>query len=155
MAIGGVFGTVLYQKHSFLKFIFNKTFFYATLTTTCLLIVTGFKFSYLHYEIYSLLFGLIILNFAANETLAISLENRIFNYLGKISYGIYMYHSLCIVLTVAIAQYFGILKNWFIYPISISITIIVASISYNYFETFFLQFKNKFSKIKSGNTVGV
>ncbi|MDE3250911.1 MAG: acyltransferase, partial [Bacteroidota bacterium] len=39
-----------------------------------------------------LLFGWLIVNVAANPNRIFSLENRFLNFMGKISYGLYMYH---------------------------------------------------------------
>ena len=48
-------------------------------------LLKGVYIPYVHYEIYSILFGLIIINFAANKKSHLSLENRYLNDLGKIS----------------------------------------------------------------------
>ena len=111
----------------------------------------GIYIPYIHYEFYSVLFGIIILNFASNDKIKISLENRLFNYLGNISYGLYMYHPIGIVLAIAISISIGLTTNWLIYPLSFTLTIIIAGLSYKYFESFFLKFKDKFSIVLSGN----
>src|SRR5262249_15630873 len=49
---------------------------------------------------YSLLFGVVILNAATNPNPLIRFENRVADYLGRISYGLYMYHPLAIALAV-------------------------------------------------------
>ena len=111
----------------------------------------GIHLPYIHYEFYSVLFGIIILNFASNDKIKISLENKLLNYLGNISYGLYMYHPVGIVLALAISTSIGFTRNWFIYSLSFILTIILAGLSYKYFESFFLKFKDKFSIVLSGN----
>lgn len=151
MAIGGLFAILLFQKNKLLAIIHNNIFFYLTIIFTILLMLKGVYFPYFDYEFYSVLFGIIILNFATNNTIKISLENKAFNYLGNISYGLYMYHPIGIVFALYICKTMNILTNWLIYPFSIALTIILAGLSYKYFESFFLKFKDKFSNVISGN----
>lgn len=151
MAIGGLFAILLFQKNKLLEIIHNNILFYLTIIFTILLMLKGVYFPYFHYEFYSVLFGIIILNFATNNTIKISLENKAFNYLGNISYGLYMYHPIGIVFALYICKTMNILTNWLIYPFSIALTIILAGLSYKYFESFFLKFKDKFSNVISGN----
>ena len=151
MAIGGIYAILLFQKSKLLKLLKNNILFYLTIIVTVILMLKGIYIPKFHYEFYSILFGIIILNFAANDTIKISLENKIFNYLGNISYGLYMYHPIGIVLALAISISIGFTTNWFIYPLSFTLTIIIAGFSYKYFESFFLKFKDKFSIVLSGN----
>ena len=108
---------------------------------------------YFHFEFYALLFGIIILNFASNKKIKISLENKVLNFLGNISYGLYMYHPIGIVLAIVISLSIDLSTNWFIYPISFLTTIAMAWLSYKYFESYFLKLKNRFSYIISGKEV--
>ena len=151
MAIGGIYAILLFQKNTFLKLIQNNTVFYITLFLVTFLMIKGIYIPHIHYEFYSVLFGIIILNFASNDNIKISLENRALNYLGNISYGLYMYHTIGIVLALSICISIGFTSNWLIYPLSFALTIIIAGVSYKYFEAFFLKFKNKFSNIISGS----
>jgi peptidoglycan/LPS O-acetylase OafA/YrhL len=151
MAIGGIYAILLFQKNRFLKLIQNNTIFYLTLILVIFLMIKGIYIQYFHYESYAVLFGIIILNFASNDRIKISLENRLLNYLGNISYGLYMYHPIGIVLAIAISTSIGFTTNWLIYPLSFILTIILAGLSYKYFESFFLKFKDRFSIVLSGN----
>ncbi len=151
MAIGGIYAILLFKKHKYLILIQSNAVFYATLIFVTLLILCGIQIPYVHYEFYSVLFGIIILNFANNDKLKISLENRLLNYLGNISYGLYMYHPIGIVLAIVISISISCQTNWFIYPLSLMITVLLAGLSYKYFESFFLKFKDKFSIVSSGS----
>ena len=82
------------------------------------------------------------------------LEFAPLRYLGKISYGIYSYHMLVIFLWGIYfvphrnEQYFGT----YLVPFSIlGITLLLAHLSYFYFEKRFLDIKHKFSTIPSAN----
>ena len=151
MAIGGLYSILLFQKSKYLKYIIRNDLFYFSICLVTLFMIKGVYIPYIHYEFYSVFFGLIIINFAVNNQIKISLENNILNYLGNISYGLYMYHPIGIVFTLYISLSFDIHTNWLIYPLSLIITIFMAGLSYKYFESFFLKFKIRFSKILSGN----
>ena len=151
MAIGGLYSILLFQKKKLLKYILRNDLFYISIFLVSVLMIKGVYIPYIHYEFYSVFFGLIIINFSANEKIKISLENRVLNYLGNISYGLYMFHPIGIILAITISTSLGFNTNWMLYPLSLIITIIIAGLSYRYFESFFLKFKNRFSKILSGN----
>ncbi len=144
MAIGGILGVLAFKKHQSLKYILNNITFISVLIIVLILISFGVKFPILHYDIYGIFFGIIIINFALNETIVIKLENPIFNYLGQISYGIYMYHPIAIGFTLIFARKFEIENLPVIYSVTILLTILLASISYHFFETRFLKLKNNF-----------
>lgn len=150
MSIGAIGAFLVYTRSSLLKIIYNKYIQIVAYLITIAMIVTGFKLSHFTYELYALFFAVIILNLATNKKSVISLENKVFDFLGKISYGLYLYHGICIVLTINILLKFGIYNNIVVYITSIVLTIVTAYLSYRYFERFFLKFKNKFTIVKSG-----
>lgn len=95
------------------------------------------------------LFNLFIVNLANDDR--ITINNKFLNYLGKISYGIYMYHM--IVITFVLFVFLELQKRMSLdgWPtvvainfMTILLTILVAHISYNYFELFFLRLKKRF-----------
>lgn len=81
----------------------------------------------------------------------ILLSNRFMNYLGKISYGIYMYHSVTfqilgfVFLKVIDYKIINSISFIFIFYLgSISLTIIISHFSYQYFERLFLNMKKNY-----------
>jgi peptidoglycan/LPS O-acetylase OafA/YrhL len=149
MAIGGIYSIILFQKNKFIDVLTNKYLFYFTILLVIFLMIKGVFIPYIHYEFYSVLFGIIILNFAYNKKIDISLENKILNYLGNISYGLYMYHLIGISLAISISIAINVRSNYVIYPLSFILTIIMAGLSYKYYEKRFLKYKSRFSKIIS------
>jgi peptidoglycan/LPS O-acetylase OafA/YrhL len=101
-------------------------------------------------EVYSLIFTLILINLAKNPASILSLENPVFNYLGKISYGMYMYHTIAVVIGVKISHSYNN-SNFVSYPISYVLTILISMLSYEFFEKPFLRIKDKFTTVKSGS----
>jgi peptidoglycan/LPS O-acetylase OafA/YrhL len=79
----------------------------------------------------------------------LSLENRVFKYLGKISYGIYIFHIFSIYFTYKLLKDIGIVEKstlfYTLYPIVATlISIGLAALSYEFFEKRFLALKHKF-----------
>lgn len=142
MAIGGIFAALIHRKHKIVELIFNKYTFYGVALVTVILLLVGKKFGNVNYDVYSVLFGIIISNLAFNEKFSKVLENSITNYLGSISYGLYMFHAIAVVVAIKIGVYFS--SNWIIYPLTFIMAIIVSHISYKYFEKYFLHYKARF-----------
>ncbi|WP_215238943.1 acyltransferase family protein [Dyadobacter helix] len=88
----------------------------------------------------------------------INLENSVFNFIGKISYGIYVIHPLIILLITPLLKgvKMGNVFLWsLIYCLGISIvTIVLAYLSFRYLERPFLIYKLRFSKVLSSNVNG-
>jgi peptidoglycan/LPS O-acetylase OafA/YrhL len=150
IAIGSIFAIFLINKNQVLKYILNINFFYLIVVITLALLFNAIKVPYFHYNFYSVLFGIIIINLAVNKKLKNILEWNVINYLGKISYGIYMYHFIVLIPVLMLASKINLNNNVIIYTLVLVITIAISSFSYHYFETFFLKRKVKYSFIKSG-----
>jgi peptidoglycan/LPS O-acetylase OafA/YrhL len=87
-----------------------------------------------------ILFGWLIINVSSNEHRIFSLENKPLNYLGKISYGIYMYHMPVVYATAFLFQKLGkgFDQQVFYFPgyflFVFLLTISIASFSYHFIE---------------------
>ncbi len=97
------------------------------------------------------LFALFILNISNEKDFVVS--NKFINYLGEISYGIYMYHMIAlnlitfISLKINIEQLFGYIGSVvFINVTTIGLTIFFSHLSFYYFEKTFINLKSKFRK---------
>jgi peptidoglycan/LPS O-acetylase OafA/YrhL len=91
-------------------------------------------------------FGLFVC--CLSETPYSLLENRYLKYFGKISYGIYMTHVFAIHLSAIILMRTNAGKflttGWYIFIFTLSaviLTLLVAHLSYRYFESYFLKAK--------------
>jgi peptidoglycan/LPS O-acetylase OafA/YrhL len=151
MATGGLFALLSFYRYKFLSVLTNKILFYCVLIFTILLISLGYHFPYFHDEVYALLFGILILNFACTEGIGLSLEFEPFKYLGKISYGLYMYHPIAILFTLKIGLILNLTSNFIMYPLAILFAVGISSLSYEFFESRFLLMKLRFSKLVSGD----
>lgn len=107
--------------------------------------------------VYSVIFLLIIANVSGNPKSFLKLENRVYNFLGKISYSIYMYHFMLIPAMFYLFKQIGIepsnefLPQLLIYTVITAVSIFVSWLSFTFFEGWFLKLKSKYTIIKSGS----
>ena len=101
------------------------------------------------YSFKLILFNLFIINISNDKF--ITIQSKLINYLGKISYGIYMYHMIVINLVLFIfSKFFGkiYIPNWLtillINVICLAGTFIMSHLSFKYYETYFIKLKKKF-----------
>ncbi|MCC6615738.1 MAG: acyltransferase [Anaerolineae bacterium] len=86
----------------------------------------------------------LIINVAMRDRVANRLGQPVLEYLGSISYGIYMYHPLLLLIffratfTVLPVEIYQLM----VYPIIIGSTILVAGLSYRFLETPFLKLRD-------------
>jgi peptidoglycan/LPS O-acetylase OafA/YrhL len=105
--------------------------------------------------IYSVSFLVIIMNVALNPKFVFKLDNRVFNFLGNISYGIYMYHMLVVVFIIRFVHnvmgvHNSFQANFLYYTLSILVTIGVAALSFYFYEKPFMRLKKRFTVVVSG-----
>ncbi len=84
---------------------------------------------------------------------------KIFIYLGKISYGLYIFHGFALAATTGLRQHFERAMSpntgmtWLLFfidrVVSLAITIGLSVLSYEYFESPFLKLKDRFSFVQS------
>lgn len=114
----------------------------------------AFPFQYLlnsHWgiQLFNLVFGLTILNAATNPRTLFALNHKWLDYLGKISYGLYMYHMLFTFAVVDLIKNRPFLHTPFIatatvYAGVLGLTFATSAISYQVFEQPILRLKAKF-----------
>jgi peptidoglycan/LPS O-acetylase OafA/YrhL len=77
--------------------------------------------------------------------LAFILKLRPIAFVGVLSYGMYLFNSLCINVVMLVLNAFGPMHPLIIFPIALGFTTAVAYVSYKHFETPFLKLKERFS----------
>jgi peptidoglycan/LPS O-acetylase OafA/YrhL len=142
MAIGGIAAVIFYDGHvKFLNVIFSKIFFGCALLVTILCLLAGINFGFFHYDVYAVLFAVIILNLACNPIYKNALENKLINYLGSISYGLYMFHPMILPIGILVGKFYN--SSILIYLFSIFFTLLFSIVSFEYFEKYFLKIKSR------------
>jgi peptidoglycan/LPS O-acetylase OafA/YrhL len=161
MALGGIGAYLLYfNKTNILRLVYHpvvEILAYASIPG--LVYLTPMKVQNAVHLAYSISFLIIILNVASNPRALIKFRWGVLDYLGKISFGIYMYHMMCIVLTVHLVP--GLMhaqsrdlkgiENLAIYSIAFALTILVSAISYHFLELPFIRMKKKVTTVISGD----
>ncbi|SKC10100.1 acyltransferase family protein [Dyadobacter psychrophilus] len=148
MALGGLCAWLVYnQKSQILQVVFRKDLQIVVYTLLLALFLSGIHF-YGFLEVYALFFAFFILNVSCNPNTIISLNNAVMSHLGKVSYGLYIYHVFVIVLIINILTKY--LPDWTgtsyhisLYVITFVASVAVASFSYSYFEKPLLAYKDK------------
>ena len=153
MVIGGMGAYLIFaKKEKFLTVLFRRDVQIIVYSTLTLMLATGFHMPGFNMEFYGIFFCFFILNVSQNPKSIIYLEQKIIHYLGKISYGIYIYHPAVIVACVNSIHYFlgknvsTTTFNLLLYPSAFLLTIIVCELSFRYIETPLLKFKDRFNR---------
>jgi len=156
MAIGALGAWYLFNKKTVvLNYLYSKL----------LLVICSFLFLITMFVDYSFIgdslfeafvFLVLIMNVSTNPKFPLKFKHPYFNVLGNISYGIYMYHTLVIAILMTVLHNYGLDKdatvfNTLLYSGSVLFTVIISYLSYNYFEKWFLNKKEKFMVVKSSN----
>ena len=150
---GGLAAALVFrQQKNVLDFLFRQDVQIIVYALLILLLAFNFHIEGLHLEFYGLFFAFFILNVSSNSRSIIHLEYGWVSYLGKISYGLYIYQTAMIVFSVHLIQWaFG--KNLsvsnfnlLLYPLSFGLTILVSAASFSFFEKPFLNLKKRFSQ---------
>jgi peptidoglycan/LPS O-acetylase OafA/YrhL len=151
MAFGALFAVIYFNQYTkAIHFFYHPILQVLVWLTVIILIYSGISLGFFHHQIYALLFGILIFNLATNPKTVVNFKSRLLDYLGKISYGIYMYHSIFIVLSLKTLKAFHLYNNVLLYICSFAFTMLVSWCSYAYFEKFFIKMKMKYTSIESG-----
>jgi peptidoglycan/LPS O-acetylase OafA/YrhL len=152
MALGGL-GAVLYkEKSKWLKWFYSPLaqivawvfFIYSTVYKPL------YISAYIDHEIYSVFFLTMILNVSTIPKSLVNLENPAIDFLGKISYGLYVYNAP-VILALSRLKIFSYPAQ--IYVAAPAATVVVAALSYYLFEKRFIEMKRGASVILSQNSM--
>jgi peptidoglycan/LPS O-acetylase OafA/YrhL len=156
MLIGAV-GGIIYQQNIrwIIKLIDNKATQFIMLLTGMLYAVNIIHINPVvcHLVISIVTLGIIIGQINVVNRI-VNLDISIFRYLGKISFGIYVYHQLFIFLFTKLYKdvlYDGFPKYFLMFFSVLASTILVSHFSYKYFESWFIKRKSKYSVIHSSS----
>jgi peptidoglycan/LPS O-acetylase OafA/YrhL len=156
MLIGVVGAILYYSKHQpFFSLATHKLTQIISWTCVFMVAISRFHiFSAIDQEIISIIALFLIMGQVTKRNSLIDLENTICDFIGKISYGMYVIHPILIFY---LSRLFGNLANtvanyFVLYFLMISATIFLAYLSYEFYEKKFLKAKARYTTIKSANT---
>ncbi len=151
MAIGSIGAFLLFYKNATLMTVLKSPLLF--LVNTALFI--GGLFYMLPWFLFGSIVALQIL-FIVQDGFRFNLRSQFLEKLGNISYGVYMYHPMimygCFAIFNSVFPVQDVtVYNVLIYISIILITIIISSLSYKYFENWFIKLKKtKYTVIRSG-----
>jgi peptidoglycan/LPS O-acetylase OafA/YrhL len=168
MAIGGLAAWLVFNnKQRILSVIFHpitEKFILAIMLIHILFLPSGLQEAtvleqeIVNYEVY-ILYALVILTVSCNPNGILKLENRVLDYLGRLSYSIYAYHVVIIFLVYVAIEWSGItfhntfVENLILYTIVILLTLGASAVSYRWYESVFLSLKSRFAVVHSTPTI--
>jgi peptidoglycan/LPS O-acetylase OafA/YrhL len=149
MAIGGIGAWLALRNSRLLLVIFHPISQRIVAAIGILCLYKGTDFSYFHDDVFALLFLIVILNVAINKRSLVRLENRGWQFLGRISYGLYAYNWLANLLTIGLIVrlpfvHLPAVCNVYMYIGSFLFVTLFASASYYLMERRFLHLKRRF-----------
>ncbi len=156
----GALGAMLYYRKNnlFLKIADNKVTQACALGVLLLMIVNLFSFfnSILEIFVVNVMTLIIIIGQINRKNRIVNFNNIVMDYLGKLSYGVYIIHILVLYTVITLFNW-SLIENKYlmaalIYFTVIFVTVLLAHLSYNWFEKPFLKMKNRFAVIHSSGT---
>ena len=144
IAIGCLLGYLYCEKKSILNVFSNKFTGVFLLFAVAAMWILGLKVKYYTDEIFAILFAVAIIIIIDNPK--INIDNKFSLFIGRISYGIYMYHWIVLLLFFEYLQPFISLQyfNLILYCFVLGGTIFISWVSYHTIEKYFLGLKTKF-----------
>lgn len=162
MTVGGVLATLINYQPRFKDWVTNwsKRYIFCLYVLVAVLYFFRTPIFYINnltlpFEklVISIIFGMVILeqNYARNSFFKMS-KFKIISKLGRYTYGLYCLHMISLLVVATLLKKAGLNKNVFevIFlegGLSLLLSIGMAYVSYHYYESWFLRFKNKFSRI--------
>jgi peptidoglycan/LPS O-acetylase OafA/YrhL len=152
----GASGAIFYVEKSYEsnKFI-NRLVKYSPWLFAAIFIAGTFWYFYLQFLAVAVCYSFFQLYLITKKSTESNFLFVFLEWLGKISYGLYLWH--CIVIVFVFKAYDSMnfdfknqqLASLVLYFIIIAITIIISWLSYTFFESFFLNLKNKYSILRT------
>lgn len=153
----GALGAILYKQGNrfFLEITNNKIAQAIGWMIIFLVAINKYHFiSIIDNEIISIVTLVLIIGQIHITNRLINLELTFLDFLGKISYGIYVIHPLIIFLLSKSLNQINIqatYKYFMVYFTTLTLTIIISHLSYKYFERYFLVIKKRFVVVPSSS----
>jgi peptidoglycan/LPS O-acetylase OafA/YrhL len=158
MAMGGLFAWFLFFKEEFFAPIKNigKGYILVVYAIGTILCITWNSWSVVPFLrlferlILASFFVFVIFDQIYLRNSVIKIGNiKAFSWLGTVTYGLYCYHVLCLMVVEKFTSSFGLSGSVFGVVvldniIALSLSIGVAFVSYRFFESYFLKLKSKF-----------
>ncbi len=146
MIVGGIVAVLYNKKHLLIQLLnYTTGIAYGFVILPFVLWFSGYHINYFTDELYAILFSISIVNISTNTNI-VNIDFKPINYLGKISYGIYMYHWIVLELLFKLSFFQTEHHSSFnavLYGAVFGITICIAALSYQFIEQPLLSWKER------------
>ncbi|RLA64169.1 MAG: hypothetical protein DRQ78_06280 [Epsilonproteobacteria bacterium] len=155
MIIGAIGALLYYKKHNIIRKLTTKRVQLFAWSIIGLTIINKFHISsgFVDGEVMGFVIVFIILSQIERKNYIIDLDNKLLNFIGKISFGIYVYHPIVIFLSKNYLCKFsnggGLLSYIVVYSLIFTITITISCVSYKYLEKPFIRMKDEYQIVKN------
>lgn len=154
MAIGALGAYAYYRNHRLLAVVYSPLAQALVLACLLFLALVDIPLTTAGTVLVSIVSIVLILNVSTNERSWLKLEHPLLNTLGRMSYGIYMYHfPLLYTVLFLLRQWPWPESHWsyrlVLYGMTVVGTLALAAVSYRWFEAPFLGWKERFAVIRS------
>jgi peptidoglycan/LPS O-acetylase OafA/YrhL len=154
MLVGAIGAILFHKKNRTFTYLFSsKLFQIIAWAVMALIIVNRFHVaSVIDNELVSIVALIIIIGQITVKNRILNLSGNVFDFLGKVSYGMYVIHPLVIF---AMEKAIGsieiniAIKYTVVYGSIIGITVFLAYLSYENYEKLFLRLRHKYSVIRT------
>lgn len=157
MGIGGLAAWLYFRHPGCLKAVFSLPAQLIAYGMAFMHLATAMKYDKFTIWVYCLVYVTIIINVALNPKSLIKLESPFMRFMGEISYGLYVFHWLAIILCINTMLYFGgidhsSLRNLVLLLSTFALTTGFAVLSFFGWERRFLRLKVRHAPVVAGLT---
>jgi peptidoglycan/LPS O-acetylase OafA/YrhL len=130
-------------------FVLLRLIFFQFLVDNSMIFNILFKTPIISQLLFMIIFTWLIINISVNSRSIIKLDSKILNFLGNISYGVYMYHMLVVFFIIFFFKDYLleldiVYSSLFFHSLLLTCVILISYLSKVFFENYFLRFKNKY-----------
>lgn len=156
MAIGGLAALTLHRNATaLLRWLFHPVTQLTAYTLAILGVAWGVTLPIIGHACFALVFATALINIAGNPRTLLRLENRLCGFMGRVSYGLYMFHAIAIVAAINYLPRWidpagqPMVFNMSLYALTIAGTTALAAASFYGFESAILRLKDRFAVVAS------
>jgi peptidoglycan/LPS O-acetylase OafA/YrhL len=161
MAFGGLAAYALYQNrvHGRFRSLIAAMVHPISLGVAILIVALFWShtigFKYFDESICAMCYTILVLHLVAAPKPLLPMENRLMYFLGRISYGIYVYHFFILFVVLGAWRTWGpaspgsLTVSLALLAIAYGLTVLIAYVSFTYFEQWFLRRKTRYERVAS------
>ncbi len=151
MALGGLAAWLYHRGHPLLRWLYSRPVLLIVAVGMIYLLLVDAPVTALGNALIGTLFAVLILNLATHPRLPVRLQGPLWDYLGNLSYGVYMFHFPLLYVLLYGLQALGMPAgdgfNLILYGATLGGTFALAALSYRFFESPFLSLKSRFARV--------